>query len=159
MMIRTKLKLLAASGLTAMLVACLTSWWGYQILQTEKQRNREIRALQADTVNLHIITLDLLHETHARLQPSQWQIIYENLGRKIAGLQYADQLTYPFLQDEHTKIGHQFNTFLQAHKACPKDFASQGRSGSCHTLLNRLRTQVRLALQDLLVAPTRLKRE
>lgn len=158
MMIRSKLKLLAVGSIVVMVLAWSLSWWGYQTILTQQQRQNTIERLHAAIVNLNIITLDLLQETHTQLQPSQWQTIYRGLGREIADNHLLDQFNYQHMLDRHRKIGQRFGEMQKALTVCQKKPVTSGFIPDyCKLLQGRLRTQIRLALQDLLVEADKVK--
>lgn len=159
MMIRSKLKLLAVGSIVVMALAWSLSWWGYQTIQTQQQHQNTIERLHAAIVDLNIFTLDLLQESHTHLQPSQWQTIYHVLGKEIADNYLLDQLNYQHMLDRHRKIGQRFEALQRAFSVCQKKPVTSGFIPDyCKLLEGRLRTQIRVALQDLLVEADKIKR-
>ncbi|MCP4702229.1 MAG: PAS domain S-box protein [Gammaproteobacteria bacterium] len=157
MMIRTKLKLLTLGGVILVFLVSLLSWQRYQVVRTHQQHYDVNEQLQINAVNLYIITLDLLHNSHAQLQPGQWQIIYRALDKKIAKSELLVQLRHPFLKDTYHKIGLRFELFLSTRKDCQQKSLKPVPLELCQELLNRLHTQVQLALQDLLVQADKIE--
>ncbi len=150
-MINTRLKLLAAGGVLLVLLAAIFMWFAYQVLHKQQLYDDALEILQTSAVDLNIMTTDLLYDAHTRIQPGQWQIIYNNLGEIITNSPLKDQAAYPFLKKQHKKIGQRFHTFLKTHDDCRQNLTRFKSPDSCKKLLSRLRTQIRLAQQDLLV--------
>ena len=154
MMIRTRLRLLAWGSLLTVLLAITLSWWGYQLMQTERQRHDSIQRLRTAAINLNVMTLDLLHATTPTLPARQWLAIYRNLDSKIEDAPLRADPAYPILKEIHAKIGERFENLLQAHARCREKHRDLEQPG-CRTLLTRLGTQIRLAVQDLFVEISR----
>lgn len=150
MMIRTRLKLLAICTIVFVALAAAITLIEYLVLQKQQSSADSVEHIQAEAVNLNILTIDILHDAHISIQPRQWRIIYSNLGYAITHSALQDQATYPFLKSQHQKIGQRFNLYIQAHTVCQKIIKTAKAKNECK-ILNRLRTQVRLAQQDLLL--------
>ena len=160
MMIRSRLKLLAIGGISLMLLIGLASWWGYHKLQQQQLRHDAIEHMNADAMNLHIVTLDLLHDAyHAAFTSSQWQRMYAALGRTIDESPLHSQQTYPLLLQAYQKIGQRFNNFIQVVDDCGHDAEREASGGdTCAALQGRLNTQLRLSVQSLLVEGGKIER-
>ncbi len=150
-MISSRLKLLALGGVVFVILTAVFIWVAYQTLQQQQLSAEAVERLQTNAVDLNIITTDLLYDSHTRIQPGQWQTIYNNLGKEIEDSPLREQANYPFLKKQHEKIGFRFHTFLKVHNDCQQNKTRFTKPSSCQSLLSRLRTQMRLAQQDLLV--------
>jgi len=156
-MIRNRLRLLAWGSLAVVILAVLLSLWGYNLMQNEKARDDSISQLRRDAVSLNVITLDLLYNTTAALQPYQWFAVHEKLGKRIDEFSGKNDQRLRLLKEIHAKLGERLREYLAAHANCSKE-ASAGEGGSrCRQLLVRMATQMRLALQDLFVEINRLE--
>jgi PAS domain S-box-containing protein len=144
MSIQNKLKLLAVISLFLAFTTCLISAWGYQQMQNHQHQHSAIEHLQVDAINLNITGIDLLHSNDAQLQVSQWRAMYQNMGEKLASYSLQNQINLTYVIEDYKKAGHTIKFYIKTHNKCTDN------SGTCADLLNRLRTQVRFALGELL---------
>lgn len=153
-MIRTRLRLLAWGSLLTVSLAIALSWWGYQLMQTGRQRHDSIQRLRTTAINLNAVTLDLLHTTSPVPPVRQWLAIYRSLKRKIKDTPLRADPAFPILKEIHAKIGERFEGLLYTRIRC-LDGQQKSTQPRCRALLARMGTQIRLAVQDLFVEISR----
>ena len=156
-MIRNRLRLLAWGSLAVVMLAVLLSLLGYNLVQNEKARYDSISQLRRDAISLNVITLDLLYNTAAALQPRQWFKVHEKLGSRIADFPGKNDSQLRLLKETQAKLGDRLREYLSAHAGCSRGEAPGEGISRCRQLLVRMATQVRLALQDLFVEINRVE--
>lgn len=159
MMIRTRLKMLASAAILLAILAIVLVWWRFQQVEVQQRQLDDIQQLQLNIVDLDVVTLDLLNDADADLQKSQWQAIYDGLGGRIEAFRESRGVEVPGLAQAYGRIGRRFGVYLQALSRCRGETAAGVFAQECTTLLGRLKTQVRISLQELLMEIGRDQRE
>jgi len=157
-MIRNRLRMLGWAGLLLVLVAVGMAAGGYRLVRLEKSYYDDVEWLRDKLVNLNVITMDMLYDTAAALQPGQWRLAHESVGRRLASLSQGDGSGAAPLVELHRKLGERMSRFLDARASCARG-SGDGDPELCRELLARLATQVRLVLQDLFVETGTLERQ
>ncbi len=151
MMIRTRLKTLAALSILLVMFVYPLAWWEYHAMQSQQNQLTMIDALQADAVNLNILSLDLLHNTEARPHLGRWQTLYQDLERKITDTMLPHAQTQVGLAAMLRALGDRLDVFLRSRNSCLQGSTELTDPEDCQALATRLSNQVRLSLQELLV--------
>jgi len=156
-MIRDRLRRVSLAALLLVMTALIVSGLGYEVLQREKAVYDDLRWLREKLVNLNVVTLDLLHDTTAALQPAQWEQAFRIVGERIDSPRLATVPDSKRLARLHQRLGQRMARFLEKRREC----AVHGKVGqtACTRLLERLATQVRLVLQDLFAETARMERQ
>lgn len=157
MMVRKRLKLLVFGSLFFVLLAGLLSGWGYQQMETQEQQNEMVERLLNNSINLNIITHDLVHQPNLLSKTARWQTIYDQLGLEFTQPYLNTQANYFFAVEKYKNILPIFLTYLQAYTDCQQKLLPNESLITCKMLLGRLNTQLQFSLGELLVEVSKME--